>query len=222
MTVQQQRVPPPAPRSVDLDAPPTRLRDDAPPPERHQERRSTGGLTTDGILTVVGSILGGLALADVLYGLVIPFEGWFGFVITWYVMFLLVTLMVEAPRQQARDVVDRFVRTLVLSAGLLAVLALALVLTYTLVRGITAVKHVNFVTTDMGRTHSNDPLTQGGALHALVGSLWQVCLAVVFSVPLGIATAVFLVEVGGPVARPVRTIVDAMSALPSIIACASS
>ena len=36
--------------------------------------------------------------------------------------------------------------------------------------------------------------------------------------PLGIATAVFLNEIGGRLARPVRMIVDAMSAIPSIVA----
>ena len=39
-----------------------------------------------------------------------------------------------------------------------------------------------------------------------------------FSVPLGIAAALFLAEVGGALARPVRTIVEAMTALPDIIA----
>jgi phosphate transport system permease protein len=37
-------------------------------------------------------------------------------------------------------------------------------------------------------------------------------------VPLGVTTAVFLNEIGGWLARPVRTIVDAMSAIPSIVA----
>jgi phosphate transport system permease protein len=40
----------------------------------------------------------------------------------------------------------------------------------------------------------------------------------VFSVPLGIATAIYLNEVGGRAARVVRTVVDAMTALPSIVA----
>jgi phosphate transport system permease protein len=38
------------------------------------------------------------------------------------------------------------------------------------------------------------------------------------SVPLGFATAVFLNEIGGPLSRPVRMLVDAMSAIPSIVA----
>ena len=45
-------------------------------------------------------------------------------------------------------------------------------------------------------------------------SRWRPLLAV----PLGIAAAVYLAEVGGRAARPVRTLVDAMTALPDIIA----
>ena len=46
----------------------------------------------------------------------------------------------------------------------------------------------------------------------------MVGIATLLSVPLGIATAIFLNEIGGPLARPVRMIVDAMSAIPSIVA----
>jgi phosphate transport system permease protein len=70
----------------------------------------------------------------------------------------------------------------------------------------------------MSTTGPLDPLTQGGAWHAMVGTIEQVGLALVFSVPLGIATAIYLNEVGGRAARVVRTVVDAMTALPSIVA----
>jgi phosphate transport system permease protein len=43
-------------------------------------------------------------------------------------------------------------------------------------------------------------------------------MATLFSVPLGITAAVFLSEVGGAWARPVRTLVEAMTSLPDIIA----
>ena len=46
----------------------------------------------------------------------------------------------------------------------------------------------------------------------------MVGIATLLSVPLGIATAVFLSEIRGRLARPVRMIVDAMSAIPSIVA----
>src|SRR5438477_213172 len=57
-----------------------------------------------------------------------------------------------------------------------------------------------------------------GAFGALGGSFEQVGLAMLVSVPLGVMSAVFLNEIGGWMARPLRTIVDAMSAIPSILA----
>ena len=55
-------------------------------------------------------------------------------------------------------------------------------------------------------------------MHAIVGTLMQVGLAIVISVPLGLMCAVFLNEIGGPLRRPVRIFVDAMSGVPTIIA----
>ncbi|WP_239377738.1 phosphate ABC transporter permease PstA, partial [Frankia sp. Cj5] len=78
--------------------------------------------------------------------------------------------------------------------------------------------HLNFFTRTMSVTAPSDPLTSGGALHAIVGTLLQVGVAVFISVPLGITTALFLNEIRGPLARPVRTIVDTMSAIPSVVA----
>ena len=60
--------------------------------------------------------------------------------------------------------------------------------------------------------------TTGGAAHAIVGTLEQVGLAVMMSVPLGLMCAVFLNEIGGPLERPVRVFVDAMSGVPTIVA----
>lgn len=70
----------------------------------------------------------------------------------------------------------------------------------------------------MSGTGPLDPLTQGGALHAIVGTLEQIAIALLVTVPLGLACAVFLNEVPGRYARFVRTIVEAMTALPSIVA----
>ncbi|MBN9619032.1 MAG: phosphate ABC transporter permease PstA, partial [Actinobacteria bacterium] len=63
-----------------------------------------------------------------------------------------------------------------------------------------------------------NPLTQGGIKHAIFGSLIELGIAVVVSLPLGLATAVYLSEVGGRFARVVRTIVEAMTALPDLVA----
>ena len=62
------------------------------------------------------------------------------------------------------------------------------------------------------------PLTQGGIVHAIVGTLIEIGIAVIVALPLGIGTAVFITEVGGRFARVVRTVVEAMTALPDILA----
>ena len=59
----------------------------------------------------------------------------------------------------------------------------------------------------------------GGALHALVGTLMITLAATVISVPLGLLTAIYLVEYGnGRLARAITFFVDVMTGIPSIVA----
>jgi phosphate transport system permease protein len=70
----------------------------------------------------------------------------------------------------------------------------------------------------MAITGPLSPLSTGGIIQAIAGTGEQIGLATLFSVPLAVAAALYLAEVGGPMARPVRVIVEAMTALPDIIA----
>jgi phosphate transport system permease protein len=59
----------------------------------------------------------------------------------------------------------------------------------------------------------------GGIYHALLGTLEQVGLASVIAVPVGVLTAIYLVEYGrGRLARAVTFFVDVMTGIPSIVA----
>jgi phosphate transport system permease protein len=59
----------------------------------------------------------------------------------------------------------------------------------------------------------------GGAYHAILGTVIITLTAAVISVPIGILTAVYLVEYGrGPLARAVTFFVDVMTGIPSIVA----
>ena len=62
------------------------------------------------------------------------------------------------------------------------------------------------------------PSTSGGGYHAIIGTIEQVGLALIESLPLALAAAVFLNESRSKWRRPVRIFVDAMSGLPSIVA----
>jgi phosphate transport system permease protein len=97
-------------------------------------------------------------------------------------------------------------------------LVLVFVIGYVLIRGAAAMVHLNFYTQDISRTGPLDPLTSGGVLHGVAGSLIEITLALLITVPLGLTCAVFLSEFPGRFARLVRTFVEAMTALPSIVA----
>jgi phosphate transport system permease protein len=59
----------------------------------------------------------------------------------------------------------------------------------------------------------------GGAYHAIVGTLEQVLLASILSVPTGLLVAIYLTEFGrGPLATAVRALIDVMVGIPSIVA----
>lgn len=59
----------------------------------------------------------------------------------------------------------------------------------------------------------------GGALHALVGTLLITLAASLISVPLGIFTAIYLVEYGrGKASKVITFLVDVMTGIPSIVA----
>lgn len=61
------------------------------------------------------------------------------------------------------------------------------------------------------------PLTYGGAGHAVVGTVIVVGLSTIITVPFGIAIAIYLTETNGKLRSFVRTIVQSMSGLPSIV-----
>ena len=59
----------------------------------------------------------------------------------------------------------------------------------------------------------------GGAYHAILGTLLQAAVTALISVPIGVLTAVYLVEYGrGRLARVVSFMVDILTGIPSIVA----
>ena len=73
-------------------------------------------------------------------------------------------------------------------------------------------------THDMSLNSPNDPLNQGGLAHSIIGTLLLVSIALVFSVPIGILTALYLTEIKGKFSQPIKFLVQAMSGVPSIVA----
>jgi phosphate transport system permease protein len=168
--------------------------------------------------TLCGAAVGALALVWVLYERVLPFSGVLGFWLSWYVVFLVFYASMARIQWDRRDVVNRVTTVAFAAAGAVVVLVVFGTDLYTVVRGAASVVHLNTWTQSLAFAGPGSPLDIGGVAHAIVGTLEQIMIATLLAVPLAVATAVFLSEVGGALARPVRIIVEAMTALPDIIA----
>jgi phosphate transport system permease protein len=166
---------------------------------------------------LAASFLAALALVWLIYERLTPLSGGLGFWICVYVAFLVIAWFVAREQRGAVVARDQVVRIVVWTGGVGLIVPLVLIIVVVVGHGYHALRP-HFFTQDGSRVGSLDPASAGGASDAMVGTLEQVGIAMLISVPLGVATAVFLNEIGGWLARPVRTIVDAMSAIPSIVA----
>ncbi|GAA3643494.1 phosphate ABC transporter permease PstA [Nonomuraea antimicrobica] len=140
-----------------------------------------------------------------------------GFALCWYALFLGTYWVVT--RDSGGQVVarDRIMTVLISTGALMALAPFALVVGYVVYRGLRSLRPSFFVET-MQLTGPLQPATDGGGLHSILGTLEQVGIAALISVPLGILTAVYLNEVRGPIAAPARLVASAMTALPSVVA----
>lgn len=190
-------------------------------PERTEPvgpRRSLSTWNTQEWFDVLGAALAGIAIATLLFGRVTAMYGGIGWAVVALISFVGVYALLVSLHSTRQHVADRLATVLLITAAVLLFGTLVFVVAYTVIRGSPALVHSNFYVETMRLAGPLDPLTVGGIAHALVGTLIQISIALAITVPLGITTAVFLNEVGGPFARFVRTVTDAMTALPSVVA----
>ncbi|BAL92909.1 putative phosphate ABC transporter permease protein [Actinoplanes missouriensis 431] len=133
------------------------------------------------------------------------------------VVLYLVGINIVAGRIEGKRAArNRTMKSLIYAACILAVLPLASVV-WTLVSKGYERLDANFFGTSMNNISARDP--NGGAYHAIIGTLEQVGIAALLAVPLGVLGAIYLVEYGrGRFANTVRFFVDVMTGIPSIVA----
>ena len=126
------------------------------------------------------------------------------------VLIFVVAYLVEGARQ-ARD---RLITSLVATAFIIALLPLVSLISTVLVNGLPRFD-IQFFSESMRNVVGEG----GGALHAIMGTLLITLAATLISVPIGLLTAIYLVEYGrGSLARAITFLVDVMTGIPSIVA----
>ena len=122
-----------------------------------------------------------------------------------------------ASKSSSRAVKDLLARVVMWAAFFIAVVPLVWILGSTLLKGAEVVLESTWW------TNSQAGITPrrvgGGAAHAIQGTLYMALVTAVMSVPIGVFTAIYLVEYGrGRLARLVSFMVDILTGIPSIVA----
>lgn len=182
-----------------------------------QQMRTIGRLRREDVFRVLGAAAAGIAATAWLFTQVAPFSGVLPFILISYLFFVVFYAILVRFDDSLVGVKDKLATVLFHSIAVVLLVALVDIVVFTVIKGFPAIIHLNFWTQDLTKGGPLDPLTVGGMLHAVVGTLIMISIALVIAIPLGLLCAVFLAEFPGPFSRVVRTVVEAMTALPSIV-----
>ena len=183
-----------------------------------QQRRLTRQFSREDALRIAGSFLSALCTTLLIFGGITQLSGRLGFVVVGFAIFLVTYAVLVSLTEDLPIVIDKVMTMLLGSAAAVAIGALFSVVLFTLWRGRTALFRWNTYLDDLSRTGPQDGLGQGGVGHAIVGTLIITGLAMLITVPLGLACSVYLTETKTRAGELVRTVVTAMTALPSVLA----
>jgi phosphate transport system permease protein len=158
-------------------------------------------------LFVLGIVVGGLLSA--LTGFSIALTVVYGVVLG-----TLAVHLVSRQVEGRRKATDRLVTTVVTSAFVIAMVPLFSLVYTVLDNGLTRLDSEFFNSSMLGIVGEG-----GGAYHAILGTLIITALTTIISVPIGLLTAIYLVEYGtGRLKKAITFLVDVMTGIPSIVA----
>jgi phosphate transport system permease protein len=156
-----------------------------------------------GVLVVMAVVLGLLTGLDLVV-----------LVLLVAVVGTLVVVGTSRVVEGGRKAKDRFVTCLVHGAFLLAMVPLVSLVWTVLSKGLERLDGEFFNSSMVGIVGPG-----GGAYHAIFGTLIITGITALMSVPVGLLTAIYLVEYGrGPLKRWITFLVDVMTGIPSIVA----
>ncbi|MFE6997483.1 phosphate ABC transporter permease PstA [Microbacterium sp. NPDC057659] len=164
------------------------------------------------------AILGlALVVSGAVFGVVAVSGGGFnfaGWLIVAALLYILLIAVISTVVEGRRKATDRVVTGLVSGAFLLAMVPLVSVAITVIENGVKGLS-AEFFSSSMRNVVGEG----GGALHAIMGTVEITLTAAVISIPIGLLTAIYLVEYGrGRLARGITFLVDVMTGIPSIVA----
>ena len=164
-------------------------------------------------------LIGSLVASGMLFAIIAMGSGegfnLAGWAVVAGLLYLVLITVISSLVEGRRKGVDRLVTGVVAIAFLIAMVPLVSVAITVVVNGVAGLS-AEFFTSSMRNVVGEG----GGALHAIVGTVLITLAAAVISIPIGIFTAIYLVEYGrgGRLSRGITFLVDVMTGIPSIVA----
>jgi len=155
--------------------------------------------------------------ATVLIVAATPMKGKLAYFFLFFITWFIIDSIFVARKSGSKGVKDALAAKVTLLGGAIVSMAVFSILWATLSNGIKGL-NLNFVTQNMREASLFDPIGKGGILHAILGTLMLIVIAIIFSVPMGILTALYLTEIKGRAAGLIQFLVQAMSGVPSVVA----
>ena len=181
-----------------------------PKPQKPWGTSITQRLATASILVLAGILAAG---AIEFTGL----RGKLGFAVAY---FFFASLLIFVQQLRLRDLAaakDSLLSSFAFLAMTITLIPIVSIIMTVVLKGYKGI-HFGMFANDMTQASVNDPVQSGGLLHALVGTIIMVGGALIVSFPIGLLTALYLTEIRGKLARPIKFLVQAMSGVPSIVA----
>lgn len=144
------------------------------------------------------------------------FSGKIGFAISLFFSTQTVFIVNALRREGTPAAKDVLLKGFAIFGMALTILPIISIVSTVVIKGYKGL-HLGLLTKDMSLASVNDPIAQGGLLHALIGTIIMVGGALIISFPIGVLTALYLTEIKGRFSRPIKFLVQAMSGVPSIV-----
>lgn len=167
--------------------------------------------------SIKASIYVAAALVSFALVAVTPMKGKLAYFVIFFIASVVIDFVLGYLQRGMSSAKDAVARGFVSVGMTLAVLPIFSILFEVVKRGYKGLSFGLF-TNDMSATSVNDPLSNGGLIHAITGTVIMVLMALIVAMPIGILTALYLTEISGKFAAPIKFLVQAMSGVPSIVA----
>ena len=164
------------------------------------------------LLVLIVSLIAAVAIVQLT-----ALKGKLAYLFVFFLVYTAISTLYRGMKTGGAAAKNNIVQSLVTTAALIAITPILSILATVFTKGAKGISFGIF-TRDMSLSTPTDPLTAGGLLHAITGTLTLVLCALILSVPIGILTALYLTEIRGRFTRPIRFLVQAMSGVPSIVA----